>query len=117
LVVDTTNFTFKTQFRGSTESLHLVERFTRVNDGRLMYRVTVEDPATWTRPWTYEVAWSREPDKPNHIFEPTCHEGNFGGIGMLVNTRAAERLFKEGKGPDPAKQDTATGGEGQGGID
>ncbi len=81
------------------------------------YRVTVEDPATWTRPWTYEVAWSRELDKPNHIFEPNCHEGNFGGIGMLVNTRAAERLFLEGKGTDPATHDTATGGEGQGGID
>jgi hypothetical protein len=58
-VVDTTNSTFKTSFRGSHEHLHLIERFTRNNDSRLTYRVTVEDPTTWTRPWTYEVAWTR----------------------------------------------------------
>ena len=117
LVIDTTNFTFKTSFHGSHENLHLVERLTRNSDSRITYRVTVEDSTTWTRPWTYEVAWSREPDKPNYIFEANCHEGNYGLIGMLANTRAAERLFKAGKGPDPAKQDNATAGQGQGGID
>jgi hypothetical protein len=117
LVVDTTNFTFKNNFRGSHENLHLVERFTRNNDSRITYRATVEDPTTWTRPWTFEVAWTREPDRPNLIFEGNCHEGNYGMIGMLANMRAAERLFAAGKGPDPARQDNATPGQNQGGID
>jgi len=117
LVVDTTNFTFKTNFRGSHENLHLIEHFTRNSDSRITYRVTVDDPTTWTKPWTYEVAWSREPDKPNLIFEPNCHEGNYGLIGMMANTRSAERAFKAGKGPDPAKQDNATPEPNQGGID
>src|SRR5207249_1050326 len=117
LVVDTTNFTFKTSFRGSHEHLHLIERFTRNSESRLTYRATVEDPTTWTKPWTFEVAWTREADKPNLIFEGNCHEGNYGLIGMLANMRAAERLFKAGKGPDPALQDNATAGQSQGGID
>lgn len=117
LVVDVANFSFKSDFRGSRENLHLVERFTRVADNRIIYRVAVEDPTTWVKPWTFEVPWERQPDKANQIYESTCHEGNYGLIGMLANTRAAERLFREGKGPDPAKQDNATGGGGQGGID
>jgi hypothetical protein len=117
LVVDTTNFTFKTNYRGSHEHLHLNERFTPSSDSRIAYRATVEDSTTWTRPWTFEVAWTREPDKPNLIFEANCQEGNYGLIGMLANMRAAERLFAAGKGPDPAKQDNATPGQNQGGID
>ena len=61
LVVDTTNFTDKTRFRGSTPNLHIVERFTRVDAKTLLYRFTVEDPDTWTKPWTgeYTVAGDR----------------------------------------------------------
>jgi hypothetical protein len=110
LVVDTTNFSQKSDFRGSRENLHLVERFTRVSDGRIMYQATVEDATTWTRPWTLEVPLERQPDKANRIYESNCHEGNYGLLGMLANTRAAERLFQEGKGPDPETQDNATGG-------
>lgn len=110
LVVSVANFTHKTDFRGSRENLLLIERFTRVSADRLNYRVTMEDPTTWTRPWTFELAWTREPDRANRVYESTCHEGNYGLLGMLANTRAAERLFAEGKGPDPAAQDNATGG-------
>jgi hypothetical protein len=112
LVVDTTNFTQKTEFYGSRENLHLVERFTRTDANTLTYRVTLEDPTTWTRPWTAEIEMTKNPDKDNLVFEQTCHEGNYGLLGMIVNTRAAEKAFSEGKGPDPATTDIATGGEG-----
>jgi hypothetical protein len=112
LVVDVTNFSNRSEFRGSRENLHLVERFTRLGPNTLEYRVTVEDPTTWTRPWTAVVELAKNPDKPNLVFEQTCHEGNYGMVGMLANTRAQEKLFAEGKGEDPAKQDLATGGDG-----
>ena len=58
LVVETTNFTDKTQFRGSGENLKVTERFTRLDDGNLLYRFTVEDPTTWDRAWTGEYTWN-----------------------------------------------------------
>jgi hypothetical protein len=116
LVIDTMNFTQKMEFRGSRENLHLVERLTRASDDRITYRVTVEDPTTWTRPWTFEVPWERMPDRLNQAFESTCHEGNYGLLGMMANTRAAERLFQERKGPNPELQDNATGGDSDGDI-
>jgi hypothetical protein len=116
LVIDTTNFTQKMDFRGSRENLHLVERLTRTSDNRITYRVTIEDPTMWTRPWTAEIPWERQPDKLNQVYESTCHEGNYGLLGMLANTRAAERLFREGKGPNPELQDNATGGDSDGDI-
>lgn len=117
LVVDITNFTDKTDYQGSRENLHLVERFTRADNDTLNYEVRIEDPTTWTRSWTVAVPWRKEDDQQNRVFESTCHEGNYGLIGMLTNTRAAENAFKEGKGPDPAKQDIATGGDEGGGIE
>jgi lysophospholipase L1-like esterase len=112
LVVETTNFTHKMEYQGSRENLRLVERFRRVSDTEIDYLVTVEDPTTWTKPWTVAVPWEKLPDKLNQVYESTCHEGNYGLLGMLANTRAAEGLFREGKGPDPARQDNATGGGG-----
>ena len=112
LVAETTNFTNRMEYQGSRENLRLVERFRRVSAEEIDYRVTVEDSTTWTSPWTVAVPWERLPDKMNQVYESTCHEGNYGLLGMLANTRAAERMFKEGKGPDPAKQDNATGGGG-----
>ena len=112
LVAETTNFSTRMEYQGSRENLRLVERFRRVSDTEIDYQVTVEDPTTWTRPWTVAVPWERLPDKLNQVYESTCHEGNYGLLGMLANTRAAERLFREGKGPDPARQDNATGGGG-----
>ena len=116
LVIDTTNFTQKMDFRGARQNLHLVERLTRAADNRITYRVTVEDPTTWTRPWTADIPWERQPDRQNQVYESTCHEGNYGLLGMLANTRAAERLFREGKGPNPELQDNATGGDSDGDI-
>jgi hypothetical protein len=88
LVVDTTNFNNKTRYRGSTENLHVVERFTRVDDKTLLYRFTIEDPATWTRPWTGEYAW---PATDNHIYEYACHEGNYALTDILKGARLRER--------------------------
>ena len=73
LVVDTTNFTDRTNYRGSTDALHVVERFTRTDADTIRYTFTVEDPKTWTKPWTGELSIRRFPDR---IFEYACHEGN-----------------------------------------
>jgi hypothetical protein len=87
LVVDTTNFTNKTQFRGSSENLHVVERFTRVDANTLLYRFTVEDPTTWERPWSGEYPWVAT-DEP--IYEYACHEGNYALGGILRGARLLE---------------------------
>jgi hypothetical protein len=87
LIVDTTNFTDKTRFAGSTEHLHVIERFTRVDDKTLQYRFTIEDADTWDRPWTGEYAWPAT-DKP--IYEYACHEGNYALGGILRGARQQE---------------------------
>ena len=88
LVVDTTNFNDRTNFRGSGENLHLVERFTRVDADTLLYQFTVDDPASFTRPWTASIA-STKAEGP--IFEFACHEGNYGMLGILSGARADEQ--------------------------
>ena len=85
LVVDTTNFNDKTRFRGSTENLHVVERFSRVNAGTLLYRFTIEDPATWEKPWTGEYTW---PATKEHIYEYACHEANY-ALGDILGARGS----------------------------
>jgi len=87
LVVDTTNFNEKISFRGATSTLHLVERFTRLDANTLEYRFTVDDRATWTSPWTvaYPMVKSTEP-----IYEYACHEGNYGLRNILSYARAEE---------------------------
>jgi hypothetical protein len=92
LVVETRNFTDKTGFRGSTESLRLVERFTRVDADTLMYRFTVEDAATWPRPWTAEFPMRRTEDQ---LYEYACHEGNYGMFNILSAARAAEKAREQ----------------------
>jgi hypothetical protein len=87
LVVETTNFTDKTQFRGSGEDLRVVERFTRTSDTTLLYRFTVEDPSTWERPWTGEYPWVASDEA---IYEYACHEGNYSFTGILRGARLAE---------------------------
>jgi len=87
LVVDTTNFTGKTQFRGSSENLHVVERFTRVDSKTVLYRFTVEDPSTWERPWTGEYPWVATDER---LYEYACHEGNYALPDMLRGARAKE---------------------------
>jgi hypothetical protein len=88
LVVDTTNFTSKTRFRGSTENLHVVERFTRVDSKSLLYRFTIEDPDTWAKSWTGEYTW---PATDGKIFEYACHEGNYALTDILKGARLREK--------------------------
>jgi hypothetical protein len=89
LVVDTTNFSPKSNFHGSHENLHLVERFTRVAPDRLEYAFTVSDDTTWTRPWSAMIPMlrSRAP-----MYEYACHEGNLGLAGILSGARAEEKV-------------------------
>ena len=84
LVVETTNFLRETSFRNgvTTSDLKLVEKFTRTDAGTLMYDVTVEDPNTWSRPWSYRIPM-RANDMP--IFEYACHEGNYGLENILAS--------------------------------
>jgi len=87
LVVDTTNFTGLTAFRGSGENLHLVERFTRSAGDTLTYRITVEDRTTWDKPWTAEIPMTKT---PGPIYEWACHEGNTEISTILRGARVAE---------------------------
>jgi hypothetical protein len=92
LVVDTTNFTDKTRFRGATENMHVVERFTRVASNALLYRFTIEDPDTWATPWTGEYTW---PATSEHIYEYACHESNYALEDILRGARLREREAAE----------------------
>jgi hypothetical protein len=87
LVVETTNFRKDQSFRGSSESLKVTERFTRVAANQILYHFTVEDPATFTRPWSGEVAMNATGEK---IYEYACHEGNYALPGILAGARAQE---------------------------
>ena len=108
LVVDVTNFSPKTYFQGSYENLHLVERWTRLDANTIEYAVTIDDPTTWTRPWTVKQEYNKQNDFANrHYKEPRCHEGNYGMAALLVGARAEERAFAQGRGPNPATMCTA----------
>ena len=99
LVADTTNFTSKGAFFASaTESLHVIERFTRTAQDTLLYEFTVEDPATWIKPWTAQLPMMKD---PNRIFEFACHEGNFGMANTLSGARAQESLGHDALGKVP----------------
>ncbi len=87
LVIDTTNFTDKTRFHGATENMHVVERLTRIDDKTLLYRFTVDDPATWDHSWTGEMTWPLT-DKP--ILEYACHEGNYALSDVMRGARVQE---------------------------
>src|SRR6266404_2366681 len=106
LVIDVTNFSPKTDYQGSRENLHLVERWTRTGPRTLAYEVTIEDPTVWTRPWTVKQEFSRQSDEENRLYpEPRCHEGNYGLPGLLKGRRVEDVAFAEGRGPDPASRD------------
>ena len=111
LVIDVTNFSPKTDYRGSRENLHLVERWTRTSPTTLEYVVTISDPTVWTRPWTVTQEFTRQDEQENRIYyEPRCHEGNLGHPAVLKASRLEEREFAEGRGPDPLTRDNASGG-------
>jgi hypothetical protein len=92
LVVETTNFTDKTNFRSTTENMRLTERFTRASEDILLYEFTVDDPATYTKTWTAQIP-ARKTD--GLIYEYACHEGNEGMFGILAGARAAEKDEKK----------------------
>jgi hypothetical protein len=109
LVIDVTNFSAKTDYQGSRDKLHLVERWTRTGPDTLEYEVTADDPTVWTRPWTVKQELGRQSDQANRIYyEPRCHEGNYGFPGLLRGARLADQAFAEGRGPHPATKDNAT---------
>jgi hypothetical protein len=110
LVIDVTNFTPKTDYRGSRENMHLVERFTRKSPTTLEYVATIEDPTVWTKPWTVIQEFTRQSETENRIYyEPRCNEGNEGFPAMMKAARLEDRAFAEGKGPDPLTHDNASG--------
>ncbi len=103
LVVDVTNFSPKSDFQGAHENLHLVERWTRLDANTLEYVVTIDDPTTWTRPWTVKQELKKQSNEANRIyFEPRCHEGNVGLAALLRGARVSEQEFAQRRGPDPA---------------
>jgi hypothetical protein len=95
LVVDTTNFTDKTRFRGSSENLHVIERFTRLDENTIDYKFTIDDPASFTKPWTAELPFNAA---SGPIYEYACHEGNYALADILAGARADEK-----KAPAPQK--------------
>ena len=88
LVVETANFEARRDWRGSTEGMRLVERFTRVDADTLEYEFTETDPGTWDAPWTVNLPMRRN-ELP--MFEYACHEGNYSMEAMLGGARADER--------------------------
>ncbi|MCY4633297.1 MAG: hypothetical protein OXG04_02105 [Acidobacteria bacterium] len=95
LVVETRNFHTDTAFserQGSSPDMVLTERFTRVDDETLLYAATMDDPSTWTQPWTFEVTMFRT-DEP--VYEYACHEGNIGMDGILAGARADDARAAE----------------------
>jgi len=87
LVIETTNFTDKTAFRGSSSALKVTERIRRADEDTIVYQATMEDPHTWTVPWTIEYQMAKTDDP---IFEYACHEGNYGMRNIMSAVRKQE---------------------------
>jgi hypothetical protein len=92
LVVESTNFNGKNPFQGSSENMRLIERFTRVDENTIRYQFTIDDPSTWTKPWSAEVPWAKT---IGPLFEHACHEGNYGLANILAGARAEEKRAAE----------------------
>jgi len=95
LVIETTNFNGRSTFRGASENLRLIERFTPTAPGVIEWKVTLDDARTWTRPWTFASTLTRM-DESQRIFEYACHEGNYSLRNMLSGARRGEQI-REGK--------------------
>ena len=91
LVIETTNFSDKAYFRGAGEGMHLIERFTRVDEDTLNYEFTVSDPQSFSKPWTAHVPMRKSLDL---IYEYACHEGNYSMESTLRGARAIEKRAK-----------------------
>jgi hypothetical protein len=111
LVIDVTNFSPKSDFQGSRENRHVIERWTRNGPTTLQYEVTVEDPTVWVRAWTAKQEFTLQSNKENRIYaEPRCIEGNYGLPGLLHGHRVEEEAFAKGQGVDPRTIATTGGG-------
>src|SRR5690606_15399325 len=95
LVVETTNFDTRTVYRNASPGLTLVERFKPIAPGQLEWSVTVNDPATWVRPWTFAMLLKNDPEQD--LFEYACHEGNYAMRNILSAARAAEAAAAGGR--------------------
>ena len=100
LVVETRNFTDKTAFQGSSENRRLVERFTRLDENTILYQFTVDDPSTWTRPWTAELPMNKA---IGPLFEHACHEGNYSLYNILAGARAQGKPAAEEAAKKPSR--------------
>src|SRR5437867_216845 len=98
LVVDTTNYSDKIGFRGAGENLHVTERFTRVDADTIRYEFTVDDPTTWTRPWSAEIPMKK---MQGPVFEYACTEGNYGLANILRGARVEDAKAKAEDKADP----------------
>jgi hypothetical protein len=92
LIVDTTNFSKNGGFRGASTNLHLIERISRIDQGTLRYEFTVDDPTTWTKPWTASIPMSSSNEL---IYEYACHEGNYALEGVLKGARHQEQTGQQ----------------------
>jgi len=88
-VVDSTNYNGKINFRGSSDRLHIIERFTRVAPNKVEWSATLDDPGAWTRPWTFAIPWTEDDTQP--IFEYACHEGNYAIRNILSAGRSDDK--------------------------
>jgi hypothetical protein len=91
LVVETTNFTDRTSFRGSDQNLRVIERLTRPDADTLMYEFTIDDPTAFSAPWTARFPMMRSTEQ---MYEYACHEGNFGLLDILKGARYDEQKNK-----------------------
>jgi catechol 2,3-dioxygenase-like lactoylglutathione lyase family enzyme len=97
LVVETTNFNGQAPYRGSSENMKLVERFTRLGPTTLEYQFTIDDASVWTRPWTGMFRFDKDDDQ-YELVEYACHEGNYGMTNILSGSRSIEqRAAEEGR--------------------
>jgi catechol 2,3-dioxygenase-like lactoylglutathione lyase family enzyme len=96
LIVETSNFNGRMPYRGATTRMKLTERFTRIAPGVLEYRFTIDDPATWTRPWTGMFTLDKDDDQ-YELVEYACHEANYGMTNILSGARATEKAREAAK--------------------
>ena len=101
LVVDTTNFKGYDGFASTTETLHVVERFTRKDADTLLYEFKVEDPSTWTAPWSGDFLWPATKSMEERVYEYACHEGNYAMGNILRGARLLESEYDQ-----PPKRDS-----------
>ena len=87
LVIETANFSPQSRYQQASRNLRMVERYTRIAPDTIRHEITLDDPTTWTRPWTVMILLKQTQDP---LFEYACHEGNYAMPGILAGARAEE---------------------------